>query len=216
MTSELKAISLKKSIRIPCDIKSSIAVSMFIADYLKDKHNSFLFDRSLFDRRFNNSYNKDTDRIPLKIDTTQDVEFIYKDSEFTIQFEIITKDQIKELRSGVIGRYTELIISNELVSNIKALILDATEYYDDVILEINEKDEDIFIYYYDEMWTPMKRKVKRPISTIYLHLYIFIIFIKLISNKQKEKLILGVGYKMGDFFLFCTGHSFHLSYLNMK
>ena len=67
-------------------------------------------------RRFNNSYNKDTDRIPLKIDTTQDVEFIYKDSEFTIQFEIITKDQIKELRSGVIGRYTELIISNELVS----------------------------------------------------------------------------------------------------
>ena len=200
MTSELKAISLKKSIRIPCDMKSGIAVSMFIADYLKDKHNSFLFDR-----RFNYSDNRDIDRIQLKIDTTQDVEFMYKDSEFTIQFDIIAKDQIKELRSGVIGRYTELIISNDQISNIKRLILDATEYYDDVILEKNEKDEDIVIYYYDEIWEVMKRKIKRPISTIYLpekeKNSVINYITKFISEKTKSKYTrMGIPYKANILF----------------
>ena len=40
MTSELKAISLKKSIRIPCDMKSGIAKPTFDPLYIMSIENS--------------------------------------------------------------------------------------------------------------------------------------------------------------------------------
>tara|TARA_Y100000389_G_C17442328_1_gene509383 strand:+ start:613 stop:1806 length:1194 start_codon:yes stop_codon:yes gene_type:complete len=199
MTSEIKDIHLKKYIRIPCDMKSGISLLIFLGNYLKDNHNAFLFDR-----RFNHSSYKETDPIPLKIDTNIDINFNYKDSEFNIHFHIIS-DRVKELRGGNIGRFTEMVIYNDTIKNTKQLIMDATEYYDHVILDKDEKEEDIIIYYYDEIWSVLKRKLKRPIDTIYLpkdsknNVLEFIK--KFISEETKQKYNrMGISYKANVLF----------------